>query len=362
MPGVYLNLDLPSLSDSLATIVSKLVTAISAIQTDLANKVVPSEIYMNQALAMNGASVLNVGSLELVAGNPPSTPGSVYYSAGEFYAVDAAGAFRISNNGALDVATAGTIGGDYGGTNPASVTYNDISGEYRFYQDVGVWANLSAGDVILNGTNGSVKLGVDDAINSARQVIFKSLPTTGVSMLVYNAATSTIEDGSVTRATNNSLFADIECGTINMSGKIQVGSAGDYSHSFAMAKAVPFTGVVHAGTMSLIGYAVTASSPTWTYRSPILDLRLGDQIVGYQVEVKRSHTSTIITTLNHLPDGAFDPVPVFTEGGNVGSDLYNQGPSGLAFTIVTGDRYFIEVSGTDTSDEIHQMFVFWKHP
>lgn len=202
MPGVPLNLDLPSLSDDMATIVAKLVTAIGLIQDDLEAKVVPAEIDVNAALSMNGSALTNVGSGQFVAGNPPTNAGTIYYNSNEWFLRDATGAVRITLNGALDASSVGGIGGDYGGGNPASVSYNDASGEYRFTEDVGVWADVVCDDLVLQGASGSVRFSCDSGISSARQVNINELPASGVSLLTYDASNSRLADAQTVRATN----------------------------------------------------------------------------------------------------------------------------------------------------------------
>lgn len=202
MPGVDLNLDLPSVSDTLATIVSKLVTAVSTIADDLEAKVVPAEINVNTALGMNGSALTNLGSAQFVAGNPPTTAGSVYYNGGEFYAIDSTGTIRLTLNGALDAASIGGIGGDYGGANPANVTYDTASQEYRFKVNTTTWADLVCDDVVLMGASGSVRLSCDSGITIARQINVNELPASGISMLTYDASTSRLADAQTVRATN----------------------------------------------------------------------------------------------------------------------------------------------------------------
>lgn len=202
MPGVNLNLDLPSLSDSLATIVSKTAAALSAIQNDLTPKVTAGEININAALPFNGNAATGLGSVQLVSGNTPTAAGSVYYLNGEFYAIDATGVIQLTLNGAINASGIGGIVGDYGGVNPARVTYVSASHQYQFTSSPGVWATIVAGNFILEGANGTVQLGVDNAITIAQQVNYKSFPTSGVSFMVFNGATSTIEDGGVTQVTN----------------------------------------------------------------------------------------------------------------------------------------------------------------
>lgn len=194
MPGIDLNLQLPSIGDSFASILAAWNTALSAIEDDLAAKVVPSEINVNASFSLNGNYLTNVGAVQLLSGNTPASAGSFYYKAGEFYVRNSTGELKLTDGTALNAAAIGSIVGDYGGANPARVSYNDASGEFRFTEDTGTKADLDCDDLILNSAAGSVRLGVHNDIATARQVVFRSLPSSGTSLLVYNAADSTVLD------------------------------------------------------------------------------------------------------------------------------------------------------------------------
>jgi hypothetical protein len=203
MPGLDLNLDLPSLTDTLADVVSKTATALAAIEDDLAGLITVGELDMNAALSMEGNAITDVGGLVLTSGNP-GTAGSVVYVGGEFYLVTPAGTVQITSGGALD---AGSIGGITGMSGGAAVEFDLASGEFRFYEDTGVRADLVADEVVLHGANGTVLLTVDDAIASARVVNFKSLPASGVSLLAYDAADSALVDAADQTITSDMTFS-----------------------------------------------------------------------------------------------------------------------------------------------------------
>jgi hypothetical protein len=246
MPGVDLNLSLPSLSDSLSTVVSKTAVALSAIEDDLAAQVVTAELNINAALSMNGSSLTDVSSLQLLAGNAPTTNGSIYYHTdGEFYVRTAAGAIKVTSNGSLNTAAAGGFTGDYGlGTETAS--YDDASGEFRFTEDTGVYADLVADDVVLNGSSGTVRLGAASAMTDGRSFLVSTLPASGISLLVYDASDSGVKDNNVTRTTNVVKITDLD-----VSGSILHGNLEMHAD---LANAVLDTGTLGTGVTSNIPY------------------------------------------------------------------------------------------------------------
>lgn len=209
MPGVNLNLDLPLLSDPMAIIVTKLVTALSVIQDDLTPQVTSGEINVNTSLSCNGNALINVGYATLAPGNIPSTAGSLYYTGGELWFVDATGAVQITENGTLNVGATGTIVGDYGGANPARVTYTTADAFYTFTVSTGVYAKLKAAAIDLVGSLGSVTLSVGTGVTSNRAMVLDALPTSGISLLTYNAGTGSISDAATAQATNDVLVTNI---------------------------------------------------------------------------------------------------------------------------------------------------------
>lgn len=209
--GSNISVDLPIPGDTYADITAKLKAAIEVLVELLEAPIDSGALDLTTALSLHGAPLINVGGLRLVGGE--STEIGTFYidGAGEVHAVTTLGDVQITLNGNLNVAALGTIGGDYGGANPATVTFDDASGEYRFKQDTAVWASVVAADFIAkNPTSGSVAFGVDPAITTAKTFTVKSLPASGVSGLAYVAADGTVVDTNQTRETLLHKFTSID--------------------------------------------------------------------------------------------------------------------------------------------------------
>lgn len=275
MPGVNLNLDLPTLADTFATIVSKLVTALAAVQTDLTPKITPSQISVNAPLSLAGNGLTQITSILFAGGNPLSSivPGAMYYSAGEFFVVDAAGvAIQLTANGALNIGAIGGFVGDYVASNPTGAAYDLASGQFRFTKAVSVWADLVAANMLLQGSAGSVKLGVDSSINSARLLTFKALPASGSGLMAYKSSTSTLEDASgVTDP-------------VTIGGNVTMPSFG---HTTAWQHFVNFldgTGGGLGGVTILSERSMRfANNPADTYDTPPLPMREGELLTTLEV-------------------------------------------------------------------------------
>lgn len=353
MPGVDLNLSLPSLSDPFSTILSKTLVALAAIEDDLAGKIVSSEIDINASLSMAGNALTSIGSLLLLGGNAPTAAGSVYYSNGEFYMIDATGVIQITSNGSLNTAAVGTIVGDYGGVNPARVSYNDASGEYRFTEDTGIWADLVADDLVLNGTAGSVRFGVDASVTTARQFLVKDIPTSGVSCLVYDASTSTLESAENKRITNDTKATKIEV-------------SGDYAHTAEFSRRMGFHDfavdalttppIVRAGTLTW--QASSSSDNIQAY----LPLRKGDRLKSIKFRLEKyAGNSTEIRA--HLLSSTDILVSTLATG-SVSSVGTNDFTLTVGSPVALGVEQVVNLvfTGANVQDRLSLLTITWDHP
>lgn len=210
--GSNLSVTLPTTEDTFVDIVAKLSAAIELLAEVLEAPIDSGSLDITTALTLNGAPIINVGGLRLVGGLS-TQPGTMYIdSSGELHVVTTVGDIQITSNGDLNVAALGTIGGDYGGGNPATVTFDDTSGEYRFQEDTNDWATIVAETFIakVNGGAGSISFGALSSITTARDFKIKSLPASGVSGLAYEASSGGVVDANQTRETLTHKFTNID--------------------------------------------------------------------------------------------------------------------------------------------------------
>lgn len=217
MPGTTLTIALPEAGDSFRAAVDKLAVAVAQLQADIEPKIDSGALDLRSALGLNGFALFDVGGLRLTGGES-SVVGTLYMDgSGDLHVVTGTADVQITQNGAIDVAALGTIGGDYGGANPASVTFNDTSGEYRFLEETGVWATLKAEDLVLVGSAGTVRIGVDSAITGDKEFNIKALPASGVGGLAFEASSQSLVDASATRETLTHQFTSVDLtGTVNV--------------------------------------------------------------------------------------------------------------------------------------------------
>ncbi len=352
MPGTPLNLDLPTLSDTFSTIVSKLVTAVSAIEDDLGPRVTSGELNLTSEVNLNGNALVNVGGVRLTGGSS-TVEGTLYLEDDELWVMTAAGAVRLTSDGTINVAGAGTIGGDYGGVNPATVVFVDSAGQYVFREDTGVYADLVADDLVLRGDTGLIRFSAHAGLSGTREISVKTLPTSGVSNLVYSSADSTLEDGAVVRATNEALFTDLDCtGTLTT----DIFKHGD------MTFVVPLT-LFRAGyTLSASqGSDATFSSytniqPGGAARWPIEGLRVGDRVKTVKVTGNSPTASSPVVTVG-TSTSAGQTSHTYTGTGNFGVDGYFSMELDTPVTLAQTDTLWISVVGGEVNMR-HAVVIF----
>ncbi len=345
MIGTNLGLSLPLLSDNLATIVSKTSAALSSIQTSIADRATPAGLNITTALSFGGNWATNVGGLILVTGNPPSAAGSVYYgSDGEFYMVDHTGAVKMTLNGAINVSGFGGIGGDYGGTNPALLSYDTASGQYRFYTNGGTHAfgDTSARAMILNITGGSVKQTVDASVVTNKVYAWGNL---GTNLAVTFDGTKIV--------TNNTVASDWH---------VQ-----DLFHSTAWQLDVPLypsgpTQIAFSVGSVTTDDVITSGTGGDTWRSmPLssLGIKVGDTVTGLHATIQKATAAAALVKFRkkNLNSAAADISSFDTA--NFGTGIVNGTWTPFTpFTIASGDRTWIEMALAGATDSIINLYIF----
>lgn len=265
MIGTDLNLSLPSAADTYSTAISKTAIALQAIEDSIADRATPAGLDITSNLPIGGNHLTNVGGLILASGNTPSTAGSVYYSGGNFYVKDATGVIQLTSAGAINVAGVGGIGGDYGGSNPAIVTFDDLAGEYRFKEDPSTWADLVASGLVLMETGGSdaVRVTAPVSVTTAYTMTLPAAPPASNAVLMMSAA------GVV---------------TANVTPTIDEIKHGDRTKTFLLDIEAAIAFPTGTGSKGGIGDVCLARiNSNSTYYFPLPGLRTGDRLKSVRV-------------------------------------------------------------------------------
>jgi hypothetical protein len=211
-------------------------------------KVTPTGLNINQDLSAGGNNLTTIRTVRLssqggvVSG--PTDLGCVVNVNGDLYWINNAGTpVQLTTGGAINIASVGTIGGDYGQPGvTASVAYSDTTKTFTFLQDTGEAAELFVGDLnIANAATGalSVSIGADAATASYALILPIAAPAVDT-VLTFDAA-------------GQGTFRTIS-GT---SGEVTVTpSAGAHTVSLpaTVTKSITFSGNnIHSGTNSFTG-------------------------------------------------------------------------------------------------------------
>jgi hypothetical protein len=356
MIGTNPNITLPAGTDPLVTVVAKTAAALSALATSVADKATPAALNINGPLALAGNALTQVSTVSLVAGNSSQSPGSIYYGTdGEFYMVDGTGtAIKMTANGVINIGGTGGFVGDYVASNSTGAAFDLASGQFRFTKSAGAsWADLVAANMILEGTSGTVKLGVDNAVTTAKTINVKSLPASGVSVLVYNAATSTLEDGAVTAPTNT--VATITIGTLT--------TTADNKHTDIKHMSVPMAPAQSGVNVTVTDLNLVSSNTGWSYNTPVIPLRVGDRIKTIALTTTSGIGTVTVKLRKQLVNGTLGTIETWNVNfGGLGAQTITD-TLASPVAIANYERWFLEFTfGSTASENILDISVGWDHP
>lgn len=359
MPGINLNLPIPSLSDTQTVVVTKIASALTSINTDLAAPVLASEMNINSGLNFNGNAALNLGYATFGGGTPGAViPGAIYYNNGNWFLVDGTATIQITNAGALNFTLNGGIGGDYAAVS-ALLSYDNAGTRYRFFGSGGTTlVDLDARKLALNGTSAIVTLGVDAALLANKTINIKSLPAANVGLLAYDAAATALVDGATVAITASPTFTNSVTfnGGITVNGNIQANGLikhGNYSKEVSLTtapgEAISPIGVTYSTSGVL--YTTWVSEPMTTQ-----GLIVGDVIQSITIRLTKVGTNVTSLTLNKKPfNGANVQVQTTTSVTNGAQDLTLTIGSPVA--IASRERWFLTVTAGNAGESVSAVTV-----
>lgn len=350
MPGIDLNLPIPSLSDTQTQVVTKTAQALFAVNADLAAKVVTSEIDINANLPINGFGLTNVGSAQFATSTPITTPGTIFYYNGEWFVVDSTNVVQLTSNGGINLAVVGAIGGDYTSAN-ALVSYDSANSRYRFFGSGATsLVDLDARYIVANATGaaGKVTFGADSALATNIAFNVKSVPAAAIGILGYDASVGAVVDGSTITAatsfTNNITFTN----TVTFNGLTK--------HTTWSTEIPMFVGEetqtnVQTGAGQLTG-VVSANPSIWS-SSPlgICGLRVNDVVQSIVVRItKASAALATVSIFKRAAGGSTTAVPL-----NAGNTSTATGAVDITATVTTPtaiasrERWWVQIAFTNAS-------------
>jgi hypothetical protein len=319
------------------TYATQVSAALQEIKDDLEADINSASITIDANLDWNGYEVGEVGALELedksAAFSGPTNVLKAYSRSGEFYWNDGAGnQVQVTSNGSLNAAALGGINGDYGGGNPASVSFDDANSVFVFTQDPGVSAKIDVGSILIRDEVASayaITIESPAALAAAYSLILPAaLPAATGILLVTTAGTVGTLSTTLTPALTS----------LTTTGTLGVGTNATVGGTLAVTGASTFTGTL------------TASNDA----SVVGDLIVGDDLNVFG-DVIAAGTVTADDYLHGSLQLNISPLSAFLP--SLGSASISGGSisSGAALTVclpislMVGDRITaVTVAGADT--------------
>lgn len=361
MPGIPLNLPIPTLSDTQTQVVTKVAQALTAIETDLTPQVTPSEININTDMQFNGNKAVNVNSIEFTNGTN-NVPGALYYDGADWFVVTPIGTIQLTQGGTINVAGTGGIGGDYVSAS-ALVTFDNTVNKYKFFGAGAVNpSDLEFRNLVLKGTNANVTVGVSNNLLANKTINVESVPAFGIGLLAYDGATNTLIDGTAVPITRGHTFSSFQA----FNSDIFVG--GLLKHNTWTVEVPLTTGTESSSNIAIqVGAGITgASAGTWTWSSvPLnsLGIRSTDRLTSFTV----NHTKTTGgTTTVALGKRVFPSNTVSTIISFISTTPISPGdfPCTIvpAVSVVDRERYFISYTAPTQNDILRGITLNFDNP
>lgn len=300
MPGQLLDITYPAIGDPIASALGDLIAALQTMQADLEPKIIPSEFDWNIDISAQGHALTHVSKVQLEnqATTAGHATGDIFFSAGNFYIQTSSGLVQITSGGTINAAGLGGIVGDYGGSNPARVTYVDASGWYVFTDDTNDWSSIQVDDVLLRSTGAFVTLGTQ-AIGSATWN-FGANPGAGTTFVTMDSAGNIGATDSITH-------------DITTSGKVTLTGSSDlaYPDRTCVVPAVMHTNEFGACTNDLVAAAgVLCGTGPARYRSQLFGLWVGHRLKSVTARFIKTTGGTASLTVYKSTTGAITPAAV----------------------------------------------------
>lgn len=269
-------------------------TSVNAVLTELITRVsspVPLSALSGSTLDLNNVPAIDfqyLGLYEQLAVPGASPVGRLERFENNLYWVGLSGAVKITNGANLNASGIGGIGGDYGGVNPALVSFVDAANRYDFYDDAAglVWAHLRARSIYLSGTATGVNFAQITFGGGSNYTLTlpTALPGAGTAVLTVSntgqIATSTVSNDIVLSGTTKVQHGD-------RTKNLNVINFGDY----ATSKFIRFEGLPND-----IGIQYQTAGAGNNIREFNVPMVLGERVKS--VVFRLNKTGTTVTTIS----------------------------------------------------------------
>lgn len=351
MPGTVLNISYPQFGEPISTALTKLITALQTIQGDVEASVLGSEIQWLADFSASGHGLVDLSKVQLddIASSVGLETGTIFFQNGELCVQTPSGPIQLTLNGVINAAGFGGITGDYGGSNPARVTYTDATDVYTFTADTNDWSDLEINDLKLRNNGNWATLGADPAVATPQAWGLGTANTSGVALVRQNASGILSTAGTVTTS-------------FTTSGSITFSGAGQMKHGSKgrTVVAIP-AGVLTNGTEFERGIVATGNM-SGAIRLPALTQ--GERLLSVTVTCRKSTAATVALDLQ-LIDASVSGTPI---AASVTTNSSVNGFVQIVVTCTTGgvwandNHYFMLFSGFVNTDLITSVTLNYDIP
>jgi hypothetical protein len=343
--GSALNATPPLLTDLESVATAKIVDTFSRLIAAVESTVPVAAItFAGSALDLQGGGLTNASYMQLLNQSvAPTVAGSVYAIGGDLYFLSGVGAVRITAGGAIDSGSIGGIVGDYGGVNPARVTYIDAEGAYEFTQDPGVVASVRAGEYQIKNGASTMTL----RATGAGTWTFPAPPAALALMAVQSNGNITVTNALPTIQptfgnTTVTGVLTVSTGTIHHPTKSAAATWNEFSKMGFAGGFAPTYGFATITSSYATRYIATANGDGVGWSPPIAE---GSRLRAIDARLLASDTFNYLEVrIVNVSTGAITVLLSVTNSATVG--ILSVGYSLPDYTLVSGDAVVVVVSGS----------------
>jgi hypothetical protein len=253
-------------------------------------RITPAELSINADLTFAGNAATNLKALAFTAQASYATSKALWVNSAndDLYYRRAGTDYRLTLNGALNVAIAGGIAGDYAAA-AASLYYDDAAEAYRFLEAAPApndWSRVLCGDLDLyehaSGISNRVRLSSPAALAASYALTFPAAVPGAKSMVqVSSAGVLTFDNTGIAASTFSGLITASAGVTAAANQHVTISGTGRFKHGDFVRTKCPIAGFVTLGT--------------WTYTLGGLQSSGGAAAIGVPFEFDEGEQVTSAT-------------------------------------------------------------------
>lgn len=359
--GTSISADLPEVLSAEPAAAQALREWCDEVEARLETKVTPAGFNVNADLdLLSSYGANNAQHLQLAAASTTKTgashAGKLYRYLGELYYTNSSGTtVRLTNAGALDVASIRGILGDYSADGNCQVDYTTSSTLYRMLSNLSnlARATVEVGALRVYGTGNNPTYRATVAVPTLAASYNFTLPTNvpgSTSLLEWTSAGQLQSQRSPTLAAV----------TLDSGGHVTLAGSGEYKHGNKTLSISPAAGYFSSSDFSFFGAYILAAGASLEVRVPI-PVREGWRIRTVSVDYRGGGASP--PTFGLYKGGTGSTSLQGSTWGTASSGVTLDEVSGtIDTTVATGSAYYVLLTSGNTNDRFGRIAVTYDIP